>query len=807
MRASRLLFFVILVAALPATAQVVTSIVGTQVDPATAAVNTSTNTVFVANNCGTDAGCSVGTNPSVTVINGATLSTQTVQVGYWPYGVAVDSGLNQAYTATCASDSTCLSLGGVSAINGSTLVVTNIASTGYQTFWIAVNPSTHNVYAVNYCDDPNYPTCTTLGNVTVINGTTLKSVATVQAGAFPFSAAVNTATNMIYVVNQCGADLTCQSAGSVTVINGSTNKIVATIAVDFYPLYAAIDQVNNKIYVTNNGGTDGTYTNGTVSVIDGATNTVEADIAVGLSPSPVVFNPNTNIVYVGNQCGSDPNCVLPPSVTVINGSNNMVTTAVSICTTLTQPADDSELDVNTNMVYFPCQARPNQTLATGLSVNVLNGANNTAFPVAVGDYPNAAVVNAKTNTIYVPNDGDDTVSVIGATTKAQLNNVTPCRLVDTRPGSGGSGPIQGGKYEAFNLPQLAQKKCTGLNLSSAISYSLNVTLVPSNRPVGYLTIWPDSLIQPGVSTMNSDGRIKANAAIVSAGLNGAVDVYVANTANIILDIDGYFGPSGSSTLQYYPLTPCRIADTRSSKEPPGLGAPSLAAQQPRSFPLLNATTCFQQVHSGVNVAAYSLNFTAVPHGPLGYLTIWPTGEPQPTVSTLNAPTGAVTANAAIVPAGTSGQISAYAYNASDLIIDIDGYFAAPGTGGLSLYPTAPCRVLDTRPPNGNGPFTGTLSPPVNVLASPCSVPSSVPPASLGYNFNATVVPYQGGSLGYLTLWPAGENQPVVSTLNAYDGAITSNMAIVPAGTNGEINAYAGFGTTNLILDISGFYAP
>ena len=36
-----------------------------------------------------------------------------------------------------------------------------------------------------------------------------------------------------------------------------------------------------------------------------------------------------------------------------------------------------------------------------------------------------------------------------------------------------------------------------------------------------------------------------------------------------------------------------------------------------------------------------------------------------------------------------------------------------------------------------------------------------------------------GALGYLTLWPDGQPQPVVSTLNATDGTITSNMAIVP----------------------------
>ena len=49
------------------------------------------------------------------------------------------------------------------------------------------------------------------------------------------------------------------------------------------------------------------------------------------------------------------------------------------------------------------------------------------------------------------------------------------------------------------------------------------------------------------------------------------------------------------------------------------------------------------------------------------------------------------------------------------------------------------------------------------------------------------------------------SQPVVSTLNAFDGAITSNMAIVPT-VNGKIDAYAS-GTTQLILDISSYFAP
>jgi hypothetical protein len=46
------------------------------------------------------------------------------------------------------------------------------------------------------------------------------------------------------------------------------------------------------------------------------------------------------------------------------------------------------------------------------------------------------------------------------------------------------------------------------------------------------------------------------------------------------------------------------------------------------------------------------------------------------VSTLNDVTGTIVANAAIVPAGTSGSIDVYASNNTDIIIDINGYYAA-----------------------------------------------------------------------------------------------------------------------------------
>ena len=128
--------------------------------------------------------------------------------------------------------------------------------------------------------------------------------------------------------------------------------------------------------------------------------------------------------------------------------------------------------------------------------------------------------------------------------------------------------------------------------------------------------------------------------------------------------------------------------------------------------------------------------------------MWPTGQSQPLVSTLNDLTGTIVANAAIVPAGTGGEISVYASNDTDLVIDINGYFAAPGTGGLSLYAVAPCRVIDTRQVGNGQPFSGMLTPRWTWWAAPVT-------ASSGAGLCLQRDGRAAGALGYLTLWPDG----------------------------------------------------
>ena len=291
---------------------------------------------------------------------------------------------------------------------------------------------------------------------------------------------------------------------------------------------------------------------------------------------------------------------------------------------------------------------------------------------------NAAIVPAGAGgavTVYVTDPTDVILDINGyfdtsnGSTSYAFYPAAPCRAADTRAATGmfGGPSMHAGQSRDFPMPL---SPC-GVP-ATARAYSLNVTVVPdpAHHYLGYLTTWPTGQTPPFVSTLNSwTGKIVANAAIVPAGTNESISVLVSDPTDLILDINGYFGQPGSpGALWFYPVTPCRVADTRGAAGP--FGGPEMDASTRRSF-AVSASAC----HIPSTAAAYSLNITVVPDGPLSYLTAWPAASPQPLVSTLNSLDGTVAANAAIVPAGAGGGISVFVTGRTHVVLDINGYFA------------------------------------------------------------------------------------------------------------------------------------
>jgi hypothetical protein len=135
------------------------------------------------------------------------------------------------------------------------------------------------------------------------------------------------------------------------------------------------------------------------------------------------------------------------------------------------------------------------------------------------------------------------------------------------------------------------------------------------------------------------------------------------------------------------MVPCRVFDTRNAVGP--YGGPRLLANVTRNFDI-DSGPC-----SGIPpfAGAYSMSFGAIlPDGANSFITIWPTGQAQPLVSSINPIQGAVVANAAIVPAGTNGSISVFPNTGVHLYGDINGYFPVvfnAGTGGLDIEGNIP----------------------------------------------------------------------------------------------------------------------
>jgi YVTN family beta-propeller protein len=108
---------------------------------------------------------------------------------------------------------------------------------------------------------------------------------TALTGSMPDAVAVDEAANKILVVNY--------AADSLTVIDGATMKPLATIAVGHLPQALAIDSTRHRVFVANTHSSN-------VTVIDGAAHRALVTIPAGTNPYAVAVDPESGDAYVAN---------------------------------------------------------------------------------------------------------------------------------------------------------------------------------------------------------------------------------------------------------------------------------------------------------------------------------------------------------------------------------------------------------------------------------------------------------------------------------------------------------------------------
>jgi YVTN family beta-propeller protein len=239
----------------------------------------------------------------------------------------------------------------VSVIDTATNQVTATVNVGSYPYGVAITPDGTKVYVANEFSN----------NVSVIDTATNKVTATVNVGSYPYGVAITPDGKKVYVT--MGSSPGNVYVIDTNVNNVTTyNTVIATVNVGSYPYGVAVTPDGTKVYVANsNYGSSGT-----VSVIDTNVNnvttynTVIATVPVGNSPyvigqfigkaiSTITWNPNpTTITYgtplVAGQLNAQSSA--SGTFTYKDGSTPLDTTTVLSAGTHTLTATFTSTDPN-----------------------------------------------------------------------------------------------------------------------------------------------------------------------------------------------------------------------------------------------------------------------------------------------------------------------------------------------------------------------------------------------------------------------------------------------------------------------------
>ncbi len=432
---------------------------------------------------------------------------------------------------------------------------------------------------------------------------------------------------------------------------------------------------------------------------------------------------------------------------------------------------------------------------------------NDTTPAAIDAYPAGGVITYRTCWVM----GLSTYTAVGTqgltrtaaasaspscatgtpTAQPTFQSLSPARLLDTRAGRStvdmmfaGHGAL--GAQTELDLSVAGRG---GIPVGAA-AIVLNVTATDTTQS-GFLTIWPAGAARPTASNINFDASATIpNLVIAKLSADGDVALFNSRgNTDVIADALGWFPSTSGLTA----LSPARLLETRSGRSTVdnqynGIG--TLAAKTELDLPVLNRGGV------GSNAGAVVLNITATNSAGPGFVTAWPGGTARPLTSNLNINSNLTIANLAIVKVGGDGNVALQSSVGTDLIADVAGWFATPS----ELTALTPARIFDTRT-SGGGSLASHAEIDVPVLGV-----GGVPAGGVdSVVVNVTVT--NPTAAVFLTVWPSGETRPVSSNLNFTSGQTIANLVIAKVGGDGKIAIFNSAGSSDVVVDIYGWFAP
>ena len=408
----------------------------------------------------------------------------------------------------------------------------------------------------------------------------------------------------------------------------------------------------------------------------------------------------------------------------------------------------------------------------------------------------------------------------------------PMRLLDTRPADERPGPafdlpgarlvgeINGGtprtqnarvSFDGLTVPANAKAivgTATVVNYPGAGQYTGtgNVTFYPSNRP------------KPEVSNLNyAANQTISNGFTVALGDDGAFRIFCYSDVHLVIDVVGYYAPTGAGGLYFHPLPrPLRALETRPQTFFPGCETPRVKLQAGSTRTLQGQFSC-EGITIPNSAKALVGNLTSVNAESNGEATVY-AGDiaPLPLANTLSYVSTQAIPNAFVTRLSNTGNYNLFVSQTTDMLVDLTGYFSAEasdlnGQGLLLTLLETPIRKLETRPEmfypgciTPRAPLAGNSETVIPALGTCDGV--TIPATARALIGNATVVNFLSQGSGNVTMYPTAANRPEASNLNYVANQVIPNAFTVGLSADGKFTVYV-FSTIHLLIDVTGYYAP